>query len=531
MDEARVKAAMEYLVTERGLSREEAAQKIMSVLGEQREPQGEPTFRQRFAGVMERAADPIRQAGRFIGEGMPGLREELPVQGPAPIQEEGPQAPRRMTGAEVTGQAFGSLLPRTPEGVVLSILPFTKPGAYLMAPGHGAVTRGLSLPVIGGGIAGLTGGGLEDIGLGAIQGGLTGGAAMLTHGVQRGIRRATGREISVRNIEASANLEIQAADDFAEAIQKGARLQLEGSSGADKIRSAPKSIQDAISATFKAMQASVEKQAGTQTFELPTLGWIRGKTKTIPGTPASPIFRPGGQPVTQGTPSQTVPDNFFTMQEGLDFLKNFGAKVRDAQRRAANKGEPMLAKEPGDLNRQARKEMIDAIDSMGDPKLTSEFIDASEFYYNGKQWKKFIEGAIKAGVLTKAGSPTRGGLNQEKLSAYLLTTAKIDPSNFPTAFRAGFRGQSLGARELQRPGSMANQRIYTSGLGFQVPSLSGTRLPLGTPIQVSGMPGRVTGALTGLGTEKLLKSPEGPPAERPDPKKLIPLIAPDVGVE
>jgi hypothetical protein len=375
---------------------------------------------------------------------------------------------------------------------------------------------------------------------GALQGLTMGTAIAATRGVQRGVRRLTGREPSVRNIERTAEEQVEMADRFTRSLEKNSGVTLAGKTPAEKIIKGPEHVQEIISADYQGMQTAVERGMRGQQLDLPFLAQIRNKTITIPGTPGTPptgLVGPTGQPVSQGTPgtpSRTVLDTKFTAKEALDALKEFGSYVRRASYTAGGEpkaGEPMVGRPLREFNRTVRAELRDALVNAGRVDLAQEFRRSSDFYARGLQTKELLE-AVKASKAMQGGATTEGGLDEQALRDILNSGKFVEPQDFPDVFVAAHRGQTLGARELQRPGSQSF-RAYLPGLGTSTQALPATRVPIGTSMQISGLPSQIAGTATTLGVENLIKDiPQSSPARRAeDAKKILPLIAPSVGVE
>lgn len=474
----------------------------------------EPSFREQFAGVMERGiGQPVAKGIEKLTEmGMPSSREPAVPGGPSTA---------RMTGEAVSQ----TMIPRTPEGVVLSALPFTRPGAAMMATGPRALA---TLPAVGAGVAALSGGTGEDITMGGVQGAVGGATVAGTRIAQKVLRRITGKEPSVRNVEAAAAENILDTDAIVAGLEADRGIKLSGRTSAEKIIKGPEHVQGIISTDYGAMQNAVEKGLKGQTLSLPFLGQIRGRTITVPGTPAAPVLGPNGKPVAgQGTPTRTVVDTEFTPKEALDALKDFGAYVRKQSYTAAGEpkgGEPMTGRQLREYNRAVRAELQSALSARGRQDLADQFGESSAFYAKGLELKNLLEG-IKPTI--KGGGTQTGGFDTQSLRDLLNSGKLAEPQDFPATFEAAHRGQSLGAREVQRPGVIAGgQRVYGGSMGFS-PSLPATRIPIGTQMQISGMPGRLTGAGTMLGVEDLLKERQKPPKL----KDIVPMLSPSVGIE
>lgn len=528
------------------------AEGVMRYFAEQpgESAQGPSGFRNKFRTVM----DQVAAAPEWVGQQVAKVTRPT-------MTFESPEAEAQYNRTlEEKGTGLGNLVPRTPEGMALLGVPFirglggpTKAGTTgLLETGPRAMG---GYPLIGGAITGVTGGSGDEIAQGGLQGLLQGATVAGGRALGHLGRRLTGTEPSLRNVAKITGQEVALADDVAGALAQDARIPLTGRGGTSRLVGAPKTIQDAISTDYDAVQRTIEGTFRGRTLTLPTLAEIRGKyitTPAVPGRPAAPVLGPQGQMVagqaTPGTPARQVLDTSFTPKEAFEAIKDFGSYSRKASYTATGQpkgGEPLTGAALRRQNRAAREELTQEITRQGSPDLAAEFDRTSAFYARGLDHMDLAQHLAKSGAFREAGSTTGGGLNPVKArEAYMEWLAKneFNELSFPSVSRVLFRGQPLGARDVTRPGMSTaagggQGRVYGPGMGVGI-SVPGTQVPIGTPLQVGGGLSQVAGAGTTLGVENLVKDLPEPAPLRPrrkptvkDALGAVPLLAPSVGVE
>lgn len=509
-------------------TQEEALSKALAALGQQgaqeqpAQPPAAPSLRERFAQGMGAAAQPLEKLVEGITyAGAPSMRE--------------PVAPGRPTGARLTGQAVGSVVPRTPEGVALSAIPglgalgtipkvaqalprFGAASRAMMQGGPGSVTRDLlTYPALGAGTAFATGGSGGEVAAGAGLGLLQGGATAGMRGLQRLGRRVTGKEISERAVERHATEQIEDAGRAVAGLEADLGLKLTGRNAGEKLVRAPQVIREMIGKDYGLMQTSLEKGLKGRSLTLPRLAAIRGETTTIPGTPGVPpsgLLGPTGQPVSQGTPGTPSTQSLntsFTPKEAMEAIKDFGGYVRAKSYTAAGApkgGQPMTGRELRLENQAVRAELVQELTRQGRPDLGAKFQEASGFYRKGLDAQDLLESVTKAKGL-RGGSTEEGGIQGQAWRDVLAEQGYAD--DFPWLSNALQRGTSLGARELLRPGMEAGvSRLYGPAMGVS-PRLPATTVPVGTG-PLGPRLGPLTGAGTRMGVEALLRDREKAPS-------------------
>jgi hypothetical protein len=445
------------------------------------------TFREKFKAGAQTVAEPISKGVAAFSR--------------ASFPEQAPNAP------EALGEAVSSfLIPETPEGVALGALPFFRgmrlPGKLPNIPSPtGSAVKNLTIPpTVGAGTAALTGGSLPEVAGGAVTGAVSGATGAAGQLGQRAVRTRTTASI--------AEEQTRMADSLWKAMKQEspAFRGIVGHNPADRMIRATNPARKTLSDRFQAMEDEISSALGDTVLDLPLLGRLRGKTKTIPMTQQGRVVTDSaGKPLTQ-----EVLDTSFTAREAMKMLKDVALHARQASKR----GEPAAGYRPREVDRMADEEFRNALSQAGQDDLATSFLKESSTYRRGTRLVNFLKEAKAAGVF-KAGGPKEGGVEPTKLRDFLVAKGDklgISPDEFPNIFAAAFEGQSLGARSLEQAILSTPFFVETRQGTFFRPSLGKSQVPLGKELGAS-RPVKVLQGLGALGGEEAAK-PFNPPRVR-----------------